>query len=229
MGVKKVDIVTIDGPAGSGKSTIARIVAKHLDYMFLDTGAMYRAVAYGALRMEIATSDFAGLKAYLESTTLDIRYESDCMRVFLDQQDVTEIIRQPEMGQHASDYSRVQAVREFCTLLQRRIGLRGRIVCEGRDMGTVVFPEARWKYFMTASVSERAVRRWRELVGRGESVDLEAIQDAIEKRDFQDENRMLAPLKPAADAIILDTTYMTIQEVVNRIITDVHTPPGPIH
>ncbi|MBN1879591.1 (d)CMP kinase [bacterium] len=221
MGLKTLEIVTIDGPAGSGKSTVARSVAEQMGYTFLDTGAMYRAVALGAIERNITATDLEKLTVFLNQIQLIVRSGQDMMRLYLDDIDVTETIRRPEMGQHASDFSRLEIVRNYCTRLQRRFGAEGRIVCEGRDMGTVVFPEARWKYFLTAALDERAMRRWKELQIKGEVIDYDDIRNSLKKRDFQDTNRDIAPLKPADDAVILDTTKMSIETVVSRIINDI--------
>jgi CMP/dCMP kinase len=218
MGLEKLDIVAIDGPAGSGKSTVAKGVAERLGYSFLDTGAMYRAVAYGALSRGIPVEETCVLQGFLNRLDLTIRHEKDGMRLFLDGMDVTDGIRKKEMGQYASDYSKLPSVREYCSRLQRQFGQSGRIVCEGRDMGTVVFPDARWKFFLTASLEERAFRRWKELKDKGETITRDDIENSLKKRDYQDTNRDLAPLKPADDAVIIDTTDMTIEDVILKIV-----------
>jgi CMP/dCMP kinase len=218
MGLDLIDVVTIDGPAGSGKSTIARSVADTLSFRFLDTGAMYRAVALGAVKKGIAVSDTDALAEYLEHLNLNIHYSDNTMNLVLDGRNVTDEIRQPGMSRHASNFSANKAVRNLCSSLQRQIGMSGKIVCEGRDMGTVVFPDARWKFFLTASVEERARRRWKELREKGQNISLMLVKDDIEYRDLQDSNRKLAPLKQASDARIIDTTNMTIQCVTNKIV-----------
>lgn len=218
MGLDKLDIITIDGPAGSGKSTVAKGVAEKLGYSFLDTGAMYRAVAYGAMERGIPAEENCVLNEFLNGLDLTIRQDHRGMHLFLDGMDVTSGIRKKEMGQHASDYSKLRSVREYCSRLQRQLGRSGRIVCEGRDMGTVVFPDARWKIFLTASLEERAFRRWNEMKDKGESATREDIKNSLKKRDYQDSNRDLAPLKPADDAVIIDTTNMNIDDVVLKIV-----------
>lgn len=221
MGLARLDIVTMDGPAGAGKSSVARTVARQLGYTFLDTGAMYRAIAYGAVAAGICRDDTSGLEKYLSGVNLQIQPGTDLMRLALNGTDVTELIRSPEMGQHASNYSTVSAVRTFCSRMQRQFGETGRVVCEGRDMGTVVFPDARWKFFLTASVDARAKRRWLELKQKGEPAEIEAIKKAIASRDDQDSGRAIAPLKPADDAHIVDTTEMSFEMVVRWILDHV--------
>ncbi len=217
-GNEMIDVVTIDGPAGAGKSTVARTVARGLGFTFLDTGAMYRAVALGAVEAGIGVSDTNALTRYLAELDLVIVPNPEVMELRVNGRDVTRAIRRPEMGQYASDYSTLPAVREFCSRRQREFGGRGRVVCEGRDMGTVVFPDARWKFFLTASVAERARRRWAELRDGGEDPDRVEIKRAIRERDRQDSERALAPLKPAGDAVIIDTTELSLDEVVAQVI-----------
>jgi len=213
-----LDVITIDGPAGAGKSTVARAVARQLKYTFLDTGAMYRAVALGAVEAGIDRSDTAALERFLSNLDVTILPDPEVMGLRLNGRDVTRAIRRDEMGRHASDYSTVAAVRRFCSTRQREFGRRGGVVCEGRDMGTVVFPDARWKFFLTASVEERARRRWQELRDRGEHPDRNAIERAIRARDLQDSERALAPLKPADDATVIDTTDMPLDAVVRCVL-----------
>ena len=218
MGLDMLQIVTIDGPAASGKSTVAKLVAKKLKFQFLDTGAMYRAVAFGALENGITAEESSELRAYLKGMQLEIHYENSVMHLVLNGRDITQLIRHKDMGQHASDYSKLHSVRVFCTDLQRQLGQSGNLVCEGRDMGTVVFPDAEWKFFLTASLDERAFRRWKELKEKDQGITLEEIKNALKQRDFQDANRSIAPLKPADDARIIDTTKMEIDEVVEKIV-----------
>ena len=221
MGLEQLRVVAIDGPAGAGKSSVARRVARELGYMFMDTGAMYRAIALGAVKKGIGLDETDALSQYLANVELTIFPGDDVMGLKLNDWDVTNEIRSPEMGKHASDYSALPEVRRYCSGLQRKLGEAGEIVCEGRDMGTVVFPDARWKIFLTASSEERARRRWQELVDRGETPDLLGLKNAIEERDAQDSGRKLAPLKPADDAVILDTTKLKLHQVVSAIITHV--------
>jgi len=218
MGLIFLDIVAIDGPAGAGKSTVARSVARRLKYTFLDTGAMYRAIALGAVRRNIAITDNQGMTEYLNELQLEVFPENEMMRLELNGEDVTEAIRQPEMSKYASDYSVLPKVRELCSRLQREFGEKGGVVCEGRDMGTVVFPDARWKFFLTASVDERARRRCSEEETRGQKSSFKDVLTSIKARDYQDSQRKLAPLKSADDAIDIDTTNMTLEQVIDTII-----------
>jgi len=211
-------VITIDGPAGAGKSTVSRIVAKKLDYLYLDTGAMYRAVALQAKRMGLGFSD--GEDLYRMCKELDLRFVSDedSPMVFIGEENVSSAIRMPEMDMLASSISAVKEVREAMTELQRKIGRAGKLVAEGRDMGTVVFPDAVFKFFVTASVEVRVERRCSERMDRGESVSREDIEEDIRKRDEQDKTRAIAPLRPAEDAMIIDTSVLDIGEVVEDIL-----------
>jgi len=211
-------VITIDGPAGAGKSTVSRIVAKKLDYLYLDTGAMYRAVALQSKRMGLGFSD--GEDLYRMCKELDLRFVSDEDRpmVFIGEENVSSAIRMPEMDMLASSISAVKEVREAMTELQRKIGRAGNLVAEGRDMGTVVFPDAGFKFFVTASVEVRVERRCSERMDRGESVSREDIEEDIRKRDEQDKTRAIAPLRPAEDAMIIDTSVLDIGEVVKDIL-----------
>lgn len=215
-------IITIDGPAGSGKSTTARRAADALGYVYLDTGAMYRAVALGFLRAEApATSEAA--ETVLADLHLDVRYEGDNMHVLLGDDDVTDRIRTGEVGEMASQVSSLRAVREQLVEAQQRIGREqeerhGGVVLDGRDTGTVVFPDADLKIFMVADVEERARRRQREYAQDGKEVPIDEIRDAIEERDRRDRNRDLAPLRRADDAVTLDTTDRSINEQVTFVV-----------
>jgi len=211
-------VITIDGPAGAGKSTVSRIVAKKLDYLYLDTGAMYRAVSLQAKRMGIGFSDSEDL--YRMCKELDLKFVSgeDSPMVFIGEENVSSAIRMPEMDMLASSISTVKEVREAMTELQRKIARTGDLVAEGRDMGTVVFPDAEFKFFVTATVGVRADRRCSERMDRGESVYREDIEEDIRKRDEQDKTRDIAPLRPAEDAVIIDTSVLDIGEVVEDIL-----------
>ena len=215
-------IITIDGPAGSGKSTTARGVAERLSYVYLDTGAMYRAVALGFLRAQAsATADAA--EAVLPDIDVDVQYRSDDMHVFLDGEDVTGQIRTPEVGSVVSDISTLKAVRDRMVDEQRRIGfeqeeIHGGVVLDGRDTGTVVFPDADVKIFMEADLDERARRRQSEYASEGKDVPFEEVREEIARRDEQDRNREIAPLRRADDAIDLDSTDMTIDGQVAFVV-----------
>ncbi|WP_263809002.1 (d)CMP kinase [Salinibacter sp.] len=223
-------IVTIDGPAGSGKSTTAHRAAARLEYVYLDTGAMYRAVALGFLRAE-APATPSGAEAVLPSLTVDVEYRGDTMQVFLGDDAVTDRIRSAEVGRIVSDISTLAPVREYMVEQQRRIGRaqadrHGGVVLDGRDTGTVVFPKAPVKIFMVADIDERARRRLQEYETAGEEVTFEEVRAEIEKRDQQDRTRDIAPLRRADDAIIFDTTDCTIAEQVDFVVDRVKAQDG---
>lgn len=215
-------IVTIDGPAGSGKSTTARGVAEKLDYVYLDTGAMYRTVALGFLRANAEASQ-EGAKEALPAVEVDVQYEGHEMHVFLNGEDVTGNIRTPEVGSVVSDISTLRLVRERMVREQRRIGFEqedahGGVVLDGRDTGTVVFPDAPVKIFMEADINERARRRQEEYASDGEDVTLAEVRDELKQRDRQDRNRQIAPLRRAEDAITLDSTDRTIENQIAFVV-----------
>jgi len=214
-------IIAIDGPAGSGKSTTARLLAKRLNYLYVDTGAMYRALTLKVLQRGIDPKDEARVAQVAQKTELTLRDQGGKVRVFLDGKDVSDLIRSQEVDGAVSFVSRVPLVRERMVELQRRIGEKGGVVMEGRDIGTVVFPEADVKVFMVASQEERAKRRWKELRRQGLSVSLEEVLQEIRKRDQIDATRQASPMKPAEDALILDTTDLTIQQQVDLIYQEV--------
>ena len=211
-------VITIDGPSGSGKSTISRRLAARLHYTYLDTGAMYRAVGLLASRGGIALDDEEAMERLLENIDLELRPGNGDTRVLLEGEDVSSAIRTAEMGMVASSVSALAVVRKKLTELQRSLGLRGAVVAEGRDTGTVVFPEADLKFYLDASPEERARRRSAQLREQGQMVDEKEILIQIRKRDQDDSARSLAPLKAAADAVIIDSSIMTIEEVVNFML-----------
>jgi len=218
-----VDVITIDGPAGSGKSTISRLLAARIGYAYLDTGAMYRAVALAAKRKGFSLDNPVALKGLCENLSLRFVADQDPPKLFMENEDISERIRTPEMDMLSSSVSTVKEVREAMCTLQRKLSrqvARG-LVAEGRDMGTVVFPDARVKFLLTASLEERASRRHGELLARGKAISKTVVLDGLKNRDHQDENRTLAPLKPAPDAIILDSTGMGIEEVVQWLMNHV--------
>lgn len=211
--------IAIDGPAGAGKSTIAKILAARLGILYLDTGAMYRAVGYKAIKSGVSVSDLAAVENMLKNTTVDVKVEDGVQHVYLDGEDVSGVIRTPEVSRAASDISALPPVRHAMVDLQRIIAAKQDTVLDGRDVGTFVLPNAEHKFFLTASVEERAKRRYKELVGRGENCDFEKIRKDIETRDYNDSHRTLAPLKKADDAVEVDTTFMTIEEVADKLAT----------
>jgi len=216
--VREISVIAIDGPAGAGKSTVSREVAKRLGFMYLDTGAMYRALALAVKKAGIDPQNDKSLASLCKS--LNIRFDAAqaSPRIFLNGEDVSENIRTPEIDMLASKISAIAVVRQEMTRLQRAVAEKaGRAVAEGRDMGTVVFPDAKCKFFLTATLEERARRRYEERRQRGEKVDPAQVARELKKRDEQDEKRALAPLKPAEDAVIIDTTQLTIDEVVDKI------------
>jgi cytidylate kinase len=211
-------IVTIDGPSGAGKSTISSLVAAELGFAYLDTGAMYRAVGLKVQNSHIDPENAIELDSVLNNLDLKLQAVDGATLVLLDKKDVSGNIRTPEMSMLASRISAIGAVRDKLTALQREIGGRGKVVAEGRDMGTVVFPEARWKFFLDATPEERARRRVLQLQEKGQKVDKENILEQIIKRDEADSARALAPLKPADDAIIVDSSKLPIEEVVRFMV-----------
>jgi len=210
-------VVTIDGPAGAGKSTVAKGLAKRLGYLFLDSGALYRAGAWAARRRGIAWSDGPALGQLIHG--LDIRFDDDggASRILVDGEDVSAEIRRPEISEGASQVSAFAEVRAGLLDLQRRIGARGRIVAEGRDMGTVVFPDARAKFFLIAPVEERARRRTLELAASGRPQDFDAVLAEMRLRDQRDSTRAVAPLRRAENAIEIDTAGLSPEDVVARM------------
>jgi cytidylate kinase len=211
-------IITIDGPAGSGKSTISLLLAKKLGLLYLDTGAMYRAVALSALRKGVDLGDASVLREMCRDIDINFRSAGDNYRVYIGAEDISDEIRRPEIDMLSSKISAIKEVRDAMTGLQRRIGMKGGIVAEGRDMGTVVFPDADHKFFLTAPTDIRTERRYKERVDRGECISMEQVETELKKRDEQDRTRIIAPLKPAVDAIIIDTTALGINEVVDEML-----------
>jgi cytidylate kinase len=215
------EAITIDGPASSGKSTVAAILAKELGYLYFDTGVMYRAVTYGVLQSNISLLDEPGITALAEKVKIDISEPSVSdgrqYDVLMDGNDITWQIRTRLVDQHVSQVSAYAGVRKAMTYQQRQIGLRGKVVMAGRDIGTVVLPEAKVKIYLDASSEERARRRYKELIDRGETANFENILAGIKKRDEIDSTRQIAPLKPAEDAVIINTDHSSISQVVEKI------------
>ena len=211
--------IAIDGPAGAGKSSVAKAVAQRLGCIYLDTGAMYRAVGYKALREGKDPSDALQVLSFLADTSLDITYEGNQQKIILDGEDVSGKIRTAEIGMAASAVSAIPQVRERLVEMQRKIAAGKSVVMDGRDIGTVVLPDAEYKFFVTASPRERALRRFRELEKKG-ILDrtLEQLEEEIVKRDYDDSHREHSPLKQAEDALLVDTTSMSLEEVIEYLL-----------
>lgn len=216
-------IIAIDGPSGAGKSTLAKRLAKELRFVYLDTGAMYRALALKVLRQGIDLADDAGLEELIAATEIDLQETNGNLAVLLDGLDVAAEIRTPEVSQMASKVSALRIVRARMLDLQREMGRRGSVVAEGRDIGTVVFPEAEVKIFLDASANERARRRYNELQSAGRAVDYEETLREIEERDKRDSERDLAPLRKAEDALMMDSSSATADEVAAKVLSHIRT------
>lgn len=214
--------IAIDGPAGAGKSTIAKGIARKLGIFYLDTGAMYRTVALKAVRERVPTKDRERIKALIEDIKIDIVFKNNEQHMILDNEDVSQFIRSSEISVAASDVSAVPEVRIKMVELQREFASKHDVVMEGRDIGTYVLPNALIKIFLTASVEERARRRYKQLLERGTSgISLEEIIKEIEYRDKNDSNRDFAPLMKAKDAVEIDTTHLTVEQVMDKILNHI--------
>ena len=214
-------IITIDGPVASGKSTLSRLVAGSLNFLYLDTGAMYRAVALQAKRHGVNFVETQTLWELCRNLDLRFRPDGEKTRLYIGEKDISLAIRTPEMDMLSSEISAIKEVREAMTDLQRKIGQAGDLVAEGRDMGTVVFPNAEHKFFLTAPIEVRAERRHHERINRGEAVCLDEVQKDLQQRDYQDETRPIAPLRPAKDARIIDTTRLKPDQVLEKILEEI--------
>lgn len=203
--------VAIDGPGGAGKSTVAKLLAAKLNVIYIDTGAMYRAVALKAVRLGLKPDDLEGIEAMLGDTGVDLRFEGGGQRVFLDGEDVSEAIRQHYVSEAASVFSAVTPVRHKLVALQRDIASLRDCVLDGRDIGSYVLPRARYKFFLTAELSVRAERRYRELKQRGQDTDLNTVTEDMRLRDERDSTRAMAPLIQADDAVLIDSTALTAE------------------
>ncbi len=225
--------ITIDGPAASGKSTIGGLLAEELDYLYLDTGVMYRAVTWVALEQKVAIEDEGAITGLAQRLQIDIRRpepaaggpEGDGRQytVLADGEDVTWLIRRPEVDHGVSPVSAYVGVRLALTEQQRRIGERGRVVMVGRDIGTVVMPGADLKIYLDATLEQRAGRRYREILARGETADYCQVLASVRRRDEIDSGRAVAPLQPAEDAVVVDSTLLTVEEVMARVLALVET------
>ena len=210
--------IAIDGPAGAGKSTIAKLAAKKLGFVYVDTGAMYRSIALYVIENDVDPDDEAAMSTALDKIDVSIAYEDGAQHIFLNGRDVSTEIRQETVGNMASKVATKPAVRAKLLDLQRGLAKTQDVLMDGRDIGTFVLPNAELKIYLTASVEERANRRYKELVEKGQTPDLEQIKKDIEARDYQDMHRDIAPLKQAEDAVLIDSSDMTIDEVVSEII-----------
>jgi cytidylate kinase len=215
-------IVAIDGPAGSGKSTVTHLLAKRLGYVHIDTGALYRAVALQAKEKGVAIDDAAALGKIAGECKLSFQWENDTNQIFLNGRNVSGLIRTPEISMAASKISAHGEVRQALLGLQRDMGKPGGVVLEGRDIGTVVFPNAHIKFYLTATVDSRARRRMVELEEKGTFLDFEEVKKQVIERDRGDTERKVAPLRKAEDAIEIDTTNMTVEQVVSTLATMAH-------
>ena len=214
--MKKI-VVAIDGPAGAGKSTIAKLAAEKLGYAYIDTGAMYRSVAWKFLQTG-REFDEAYISELANTMIIEFKPEAKVNRVFVDGTEVTEAIRTHEVTAIVSRVAAIGAVREAMVEQQRRMGEIGGVLMDGRDIGTVVFPHAQLKIFLTASVEERARRRYKEMIEKGQQVELAQLQEDIAARDKQDSERAISPLRQAEDALLLDTSDMSIAQVTDKIL-----------
>lgn len=206
-------VIAIDGPAGAGKSTISKLIAKNLGINYIDTGAMYRAITYKCIKEDIDVNDIQRVVDLCSRTDVDFVDNY----IYLDGQRLNEEIRTLQVSSRVSDVAKIPQVREFLLEKQREIGKRSDVILDGRDVGTHIFPDAKYKFFLNASAQERGRRRYQELIDKGQSVVLEEIIEDIKKRDYIDSTRVVAPLVKADDAIEVDTTYMTIDQVVTYI------------
>lgn len=213
-------VIAIDGPAGAGKSTVAKLLAARLGYLYLDTGALYRALAWKVRQSNILPTDSAGVEQMLVTTVLDVRHDPpDGMQVLIDGRDISHELRAPDVSALASTISALPAVREWLLPVQRRIGTQGAVVAEGRDIGTRVFPGAEVKFFLEANTDVRAKRRFQELRAAGLEVSFEETRADLLARDLRDETRAYAPLRRADDAVTIDTSTLDIEVVLEHMLS----------
>ena len=211
-------IIAIDGPSGAGKSTVAKLLAKRLGYVVLDTGAMYRAVAFRAKQTGLCLEDEERLSRLASSLRVTFLTRNEELRVVCAGEDITEAIRSPDMSSLASDISKREGVRSALVRLQREMGRAGGVILEGRDIGTVVFPDADVKFYLDADAEERARRRYEELIGKGVKVTFQETLEDVIRRDRSDMTRAISPLRKAKDAVVIDSTHLSAEEVVEKMI-----------
>lgn len=211
--------IALDGPSGSGKSTIAKELSKKLDILYLDTGAMYRAVACKAISLGIDTLDEKGVSSFIDDIDLKIEYLGGTQHAFLDGKDVSSRIREPEVSMAASNISSLKCVRLKMVAMQRDIAKSMSCVLDGRDIGSFVLPDAEYKFYITADAKVRTLRRQKELKEKGFDVDFDQLLREIEQRDYNDKHRDFAPLVQAKDAVLIDTSEMTVEQVLDKILS----------
>jgi len=216
--MKKRLTIAIDGPSGAGKSTVARSLAKRLGYLYIDTGAMYRVVALKARERLIPPEDESALRQLASSLSIAFMAEAEEIHILCDGEDVTEAIRLPEISRLASDISKKKGVREALVQKQREMGRGGGVVLEGRDIGTIVFPDADVKFYLDADAEERGRRRFDELVKKGVEVNFKETLEEVKQRDHNDMYRVHSPLKKADDAVFIDSTHLSVEEVVEEMV-----------
>jgi cytidylate kinase len=215
-------VIAIDGPAGAGKSTIAKIVARKLGYLYIDTGAMYRAITWKTMSKKISFRDKKKIAEMTGNTDMRLKQADDRLQVFVDGKNVTEKIRTPEVTKQTNVIASIQEVRKILREKQQELGKNGGVVMEGRDIGTAVFPDAEKKFYLDARPKERAARRWKELRAKGKRVSLKDITKAIYRRDYCDRHRGISPLRRADDATVIDSTALTLEQVAEKILSHVN-------
>lgn len=210
--------IAIDGPAAAGKSTIAKAIAQELGFLYVDTGALYRTIGYYASGKIDDNTDAAKVSSLLPHINLELKYVEGTQRIYLNGKDVSDDIRSPEMSMAASNVSAIPAVRKFLLELQRKLARENNVVMDGRDIGTVILPDAQLKFFLTASPEERTLRRMREYEMKGQKVDFDKLLAETKQRDYNDSHRAVAPLKQADDAVLIDSTHLTLEQVIDKMI-----------
>lgn len=217
--MNKVNVIAVDGPAGSGKSTVAKILAEKLSFLYIDTGAMYRALTFKALKEKIDLNNKKAIIDLSNNTRIELKRADNSLKVYLDSEDVTSQIRTQEVTRNVKPIASIEEVRHNMVKLQRALGMsRNGSVLEGRDIGTVVFPDAKYKFYLDATVEVRAERRFKELKEKGIATSLQEVKNDVVVRDKSDMIRKVGPLKKADDAVLVDTTGLTIDEVVNKLL-----------